>query len=119
MLFINLGFANTQIVGYNYYWQGCDVAISKFNSNGTALLASSYIGGSDNEGLNEFLPFNYSDQVRGEVVVDAGDNIYVATSGFSDDFPVTTGAVINNGAGYGSQDALVFKMIDFRFHTHT
>ena len=92
------------------YVNGCDIVISKFNSNGTALLASTYIGGTDNEGLNESIVYNYSDEVRGEVVLDNNDNVYVASSTWSDDFPVTIGAGINGGNGFGNQDAIVFKM---------
>ncbi|CAG5087235.1 DUF7948 domain-containing protein [Parvicella tangerina] len=106
----NLGFNNTTTSTNITFTNGSDIALVKFNSNGTSLLGSTFVGGTDNEGLNESFDLNYADDVRGEVVLDANDDIYVATSVFSDDFPTTTGSSINNGSGYGSQDAAVFKM---------
>ena len=85
------------------YAAGCDVVLTKLNATG-GILQSTFIGGSDNEGINESLVYNYADQGRGEVVLDAADNIYVCTSGWSTDFP---GAIVPNS---GSQDAIVFKM---------
>ena len=85
------------------YAAGCDVVLTKLGSTG-AILESTFIGGTDNEGMNESLVYNYADQGRGEVVLDAADNIYVCTSGWSNDFP---GAIVPYS---GSQDAIVFKM---------
>ena len=92
------------------YNNSCDIVISKLDNQG-ALIASTYIGGSDDtDGLNQSMVYNYSDQVRGEIALDANDNVYVTASVWSDDFPVTNGSIINNGAGWGTQDAVVFKM---------
>ena len=85
------------------YAAGCDVVLTKLNATG-AIMQSTFIGGSDNEGINESLVYNYADQGRGEVVLDAAENIYVCTSAWSTDFP---GAIVPNS---GSQDAVVFKM---------
>ena len=106
----NGGWAGTYANMWGYqYSNGVDIILSKFDVSG-ALTASTFIGGSDNEGLNESMVYNYSDQVRGEVVLDDNDDVYVCTSIWSDDFPVTNGSIINNGAGWGTQDAVVFKM---------
>ena len=105
----NLGWGTYVNMWNSIYANGSDIIISKLNSNGN-LINSTYIGGSDNEGLNESIVYNYSDQVRGEVVLDNNDNVYVATSLWSDDFPGISGTGINNGAGWGTQDAVVFKM---------
>ena len=94
--------------GYTYS-NGADIIITKLNASGN-LTNSTYIGGSDNEGINESMVYNYADQGRGEIVLDANDNVYVATSLWSDDFPGISGGSINNGAGWGTQDAVVFKM---------
>jgi len=85
---------------------GCDLFVSKFNTDGS-LLASTFIGGSDNEGLNnaDQLFYNYGDAFRGEVNVDALDNVYVATVTKSADFPVTSGSF-----GGGEYDGLLFKL---------
>ncbi len=106
----NTGYANTTTSPNITFSNGSDIALVKINPAGNTLLASTFVGGTDNEGLNEALVLNYADDIRGEVVVDGNDDIYVATSVYSDDFPTTTGASINNGGGFGSQDATVFKM---------
>lgn len=102
--------------GVNYvgtipnYVSGSDIVVTKFNAAGTALQASTFVGGSANDGLNTALglDYNYADEFRGEIIVDANDNCYVASSTESNDFPVTPGAfqAFNNGG----QDGIVFKM---------
>ena len=94
--------------GYQYT-NGCDIVLTKLNSSG-GLLNSTFIGGSDNEGLNESMVYNYADQGRGELYLDANDNVYVATSLWSFDFPVTNGSTMNGTGTQIAQDAVVFKM---------
>jgi hypothetical protein len=55
------------------------VFVTKFNSTGTALIYSTYIGGS-------------IDDEAGSIVLDADDNAYVTGFTYSPDFPVTSGA---------------------------
>lgn len=92
------------------YISGSDIIVSKLNPNGTALLASTFVGGSNNDGLNESfsLQYNYADDYRGEIIVDSLGNIYVASSTHSGDFPVTAG--VFQPALSGMQDGCVFKM---------
>ncbi|MDA3883178.1 MAG: PKD domain-containing protein [Bacteroidales bacterium] len=95
---------------------GVDIFIAKLKADGSQLLASTYIGGSGNDGLNydgeplyygrDSLYYNYADGVRGEIMLDAEDNVYVATTTFSDDFPVLNASQTVSG---GSQDAVIFK----------
>jgi len=89
---------------------GSDIIISKLNSSGSMLLNSTFVGGSENDGLSTTiaLKYNYADDFRGEVLVDDNDNIYVASSTFSSDFPVTTGAFQTTHGG--GQDGCVFKL---------
>lgn len=95
---------------------GSDIFIAKFNSSFTTLLASTFLGGSDNDGVNissdffyyQTTKYNYGDDARGEIILDKSSNVYVATSTSSKDFPVTNGAYQTNLAG--DQDGLVFKM---------
>lgn len=106
------------------YVNGTDIYIGKFNSTGTSLLGSTYLGGSDNDGVNhvnhltqigqnvfEFitdsLQQNYGDQYRGEIQVDAFNNIYITSSTRSSDFPILN--AYDNSLG-GKQDAIVSKL---------
>jgi gliding motility-associated-like protein len=92
------------------YTNGTDLYISKFNAAGTALIASTFVGGTLNEGANAstLLGYNYGDYYRGEIQTDAAGNCYVASCTFSSDFPVTPGC-FQPVAG-GGMDGVVFKM---------
>ena len=89
---------------------GSDMFVSKLSADGSQLLSSTFIGGSKNDGLNtsSLLRKNYADENRGEIVMDANSNVYVASSTFSSDFPVTNQAF--DTVYSGGQDACVFKM---------
>lgn len=92
------------------YISGSDIIVSKLNTTGTSLLASTFVGGTGNDGLNSLQPlkYNYADDYRGEIIVDGNDNIYVATVTSSTDFPVTTGTIQATNAG--GNDGCVFKL---------
>ena len=98
-------FTGSNGVPYNL---GADAIITKLNPTGTALIGSTYIGGTANDGINQSISTNYSDEARGEVVVDELDNIYVTCSSRSNDFPTTSGS--HSTTNFGNQDAVVFKM---------
>jgi gliding motility-associated-like protein len=85
---------------------GSDLYVAKFGSAG-ALLSSTFIGGSNNDGQNngDQLYYNYGDVFRGEVNVDDQNNVYVATVTRSPDFPVNLGSY-----GGGDFDGVLFKL---------
>ena len=56
-----------------------DVSISKFSSDGTSLVYSTYLGGAGRE-------------VPHSMIVDASNNLYIFGTTSSNDFPTTTGA---------------------------
>ncbi len=93
------------------YTHGSDIIISRFSADGSALLASTYVGGSKNDGLNlnDDLVANYADQMRGEIILDDFQNVVIGSSTASQDFPVTSGA-LQLAYGGGEQDGIVFKM---------
>ncbi len=97
-----------------HYATGTDLFVTRFNPDGTALLASTYIGGSENDGLTypeyQGLNYNYADEVRGEITVDKNDNVYIGSCTRSADFPVTTGAYQTTFAG--NTDGVLVKMDD-------
>ncbi|MGZ4053909.1 MAG: DUF7948 domain-containing protein [Bacteroidia bacterium] len=110
----------------SFFDNGTDIYVAKFNPTGTTLLASTYIGGTMNDGVNvnndsvlfsagppavyEFpadsLQYNYGDQYRGEINVDHAGNAYIASSTRSGNFPIVNG--FDNTMG-GLQDAVAFK----------
>ncbi len=93
-----------------------DILVTKLNPTGTALLASTFLGGSLDDGLNDdstlfvhsHLKYNYGDDARSEVQVDNLGNIYVAGCTQSFDFPVTPTAVSSTRTGL--QSGVVFKL---------
>ena len=91
------------------YSNGSDIIIAKFNVNGTNLVGCTYVGGSGNDGINlsDTLQKAYADEYRGEIIVDANDNCYVATSTGSANFPIVNG--FQTGYGGGLTDGVVFK----------
>lgn len=76
------------------YLNGSDMFVTRFSADGASLIASTYLGGSDNDGINTSGPlrFNYADEARGEILIDKNDNIYIGSSTYSNDFPVTPGS---------------------------
>jgi len=88
---------------------GTDIFVSVLAPDGSSLKGSTYMGGSENDGLHDFRNFeitNYGDEFRGEVYVGPEDGIYVASITESMDFP-TTG---NTEGLKGVHDAVVFQL---------
>ncbi|MCQ2283629.1 MAG: gliding motility-associated C-terminal domain-containing protein [Bacteroidales bacterium] len=89
---------------------GSDIFVSKFSADGSQLLASTFVGGTHNDGVNTaaYLRKNYADDNRGEILVDEHSNVYVVSSTSSQDFPVTSNAY--DTFPCGNQDVCVFKL---------
>ena len=109
---------------------GSDIFVARLSPDGTALLASTLIGGNGNDGLNykrhynssnriimqgnDSLYYNYGDGARGELITDPFGNVYVGTTTTSNNFPTTVGAAQTVYAY--KQEAVVFKF-DHSLHT--
>jgi len=112
-----------------YFYGGTDIYVAKLSAGGNTLLASTYIGGSENDGVNtnniiapyfaalynvwvngeyppDSLQYNYGDQYRGEIQLDKNDNPIICSSSRSPDFPIAN--AFDNTLG-GWQDAVVVK----------
>ncbi len=113
--------ANFLFNGVYFSGQGTDMYISKIASNGQNLLASTYVGGSDNDGVNyrstalpynsvaayDSLTTNYGDQFRGEIMLDSLNNVYIASCTRSTNFPTLNAFQAVKSAG---QDGVIFKL---------
>jgi hypothetical protein len=77
--------------------------VTKLNATGTALVYSTYLGGSGTE---------YGGDVGNAIAVDTAGNVYVAGQTTSTDFPVTQGAfqTTNKAAANEGSDAFVAKL---------
>lgn len=92
-----------------------DIFVSKFNSAGNVLVASTLVGGDGADALNmdqiyaaNSIKHNYGDNARGEIVVDDQMNVYIASCTRSGNFPTTPGSFKPQITS--SQDGVVFKM---------
>lgn len=94
-----------------YYPQGLDMVLARLSADGSQLLAATYIGGTGNDGINSApaLKYNYADEIRGEVLLDATGRIIVASCTQSTDFPTTAQAYSTAFQG-GSHDAVLFRL---------
>jgi gliding motility-associated-like protein len=87
---------------------GTDIVVFKLSNDGTNLLASTFLGGSGNDGLNlSLLSYNYGDQFRGEIIVDNNGDVLLASSTKSGNFPTPNGS---DNTLDGGQDAVVSKL---------
>lgn len=87
---------------------GTDIVVCKLSSDGSDLLASTYLGGGENDGLNlSSLNYNYGDVFRGEIILDHNKDVVFTSSTKSDAFPIVNGA---NPTFGGGQDGVVVKM---------
>ncbi len=90
---------------------GVDMIVARLSADGSQLLAGTYLGGTGTDGMNTApgLKFNYADEVRGEVLLDENENVYIASTTSSPDFPTTAGS-LQPGYGGGTHDGVVLKL---------
>ena len=91
---------------------GSDLVLSRFSATGSALPASTYLGGAGNDGvLNQpnAIAANYGDPFRSDVLLDGAGNVYVAAATGSTNFP-GVGLGFNGTYRGGASDALVCKL---------
>lgn len=92
-----------------------DIFIAVLSADGSKLLNATYVGGVGHDGLNgdrasnntTRLLYNYADDFRGEVILDSFDNIYVASSTNSINFPTVNAF---DDSYNGQQEGCVFKL---------
>ncbi len=87
-----------------------DIVVTHINGSGTALIGSTYIGGSGNDGGGWGMPWNMNghDGMRGEIIVDAVGNAWVASFTESAGFPTTPTA--HDTTLGGTWDGVVFRL---------
>lgn len=92
-----------------------DIVLTKLNTNGTSLIGSLRIGGTDRDGVNirpnyetrtgpETTRRNYGDDARSEVIFDNQGNILLASVTQSVDFPTTANAFQRNSGAARTND---------------
>lgn len=104
----NGGVGDVNVFAYN---NGSDIFVARISPDGNSLLSSTYLGGSQNDGLNPQaspLVANYGDELRGDILIDDQDEVWLSTVTSSSDFPVAN----SFGSTYrgGLTDALVVHL---------
>ncbi len=71
-----------------FFENGTDLFITTLSETGSAVVNSTLLGGSENDGVSYIstsISRNYGDQFRGEIYCDEVDDVYIATKTFSTD----------------------------------
>lgn len=84
-----------------------DIVVSHLELDGSALIGSTYLGGTGTDGQNANSA-NYGDNYRGEIIVDYDNNPIIVSGSQAPDFPVTSIAYQTTNAG--GQDAVLVKL---------
>ena len=86
--------SNQQLAFSGYGWTiagGSDLVITKLNAQGSNIIGSTFFGGNSVDGINyspstssnltynDELVYNYGDHIRGEVIVDQNNDIYIGS----------------------------------------
>ena len=91
----------------NLKFTGSDIYVLELNPTGTSLMASTFVGGTGNDGISfGTLQYNYGDNFRGEIIVDQ-NFVYFSSVTQSADFPTV---IPSQASLNGAQDAVVVKM---------
>lgn len=91
-----------------------DIVLTRLTPAGNALVGSTYLGGSGNDGLNlpkqsgGSLVANYGDEMRGDVITDDDGNVYISSVTSSADFPIIGG--FDDSFNGGTTDGLIVKL---------
>jgi PKD repeat protein len=91
-----------------------DIVITRLSPDGGQLVGSTFLGGSDNDGLNYpkqsggLLVVNYGDEMRGDVITDETGSVFISSVTSSNDFPIVNG--LDNTFNGGTTDGLVVKL---------
>jgi gliding motility-associated-like protein len=104
----------------NLSGSGYDIVVTKFNATGSALIGSVKMGGGAADGVNirpkwatpkgaDAIRRNYGDDARSEVILDAANNIYLASCTQSSNFPLFNEGALQPTFGGGRQDGVIIK----------
>jgi len=103
----------------SYSSSGYDITITKFTADGTGIIGSIKIGGSNDDGVNirgkyvapagaDAIRRNYGDDARSEVILDGSNNIILASCSQSTNFPIVNSTIQPSFNG-GRQDGIIAK----------
>lgn len=84
---------------------GNDIVVTRLNATGSALIGSTYLGGSGQDGAQVGMLDIFSDKYRGEIQLDSLGNMWIGHCTTSSNFPVSINAFQDTLGG--SHDGLI------------
>jgi hypothetical protein len=102
---------------------GSDLVLTRLSASGGGLRASTYLGGSGNDGLLDpvapapRLHYNFGDAFRGDLALDPQGNVYVASVSSSADFPGLAAGAYRGGLSDGVVTSLDSSLSRVRWTT--
>jgi hypothetical protein len=102
------GTFENNVIPYSF---GSDIFVARISRDGSQLLSSTFLGGTANDGLNPNtspLTANYGDQLRGDIITDDQNNVYISSVTSSPNFPV--GNSYSTTYRGGATDAIILKL---------
>lgn len=103
------------------YEGGSDFFVARLTPNLSSLSASTYLGGTSNEGVNgcrRGFAANYGDEFRGAVDVDSAGNIYVCGLTYSNNFPMVNAFQRNYGGNGDGVMCMLNPSMGVQFSTY-
>ncbi len=92
----------------DFFFSGSDIFITKISQNADKIIASTFLGGTNNDGISKGqLIYNYGDNFRGEINLNSSEEILIISTTNSSDFPIKN-AFQNNLSG--KNDAITAKL---------
>jgi gliding motility-associated-like protein len=106
----NGGTTDDAMGGSIFFENGSDLAITRLETSGNALVGSTYFGGSGNDGLNKDVNilFNYGDETRGDLEIASDNSIFISSTTNSRNIPGTSGKSQPSYGG-GVSDGVIAK----------
>jgi len=102
---------------FDQLYEDTEIIVAHFTEDGSGIIGSTYVGGSDQDGYNWWgMSFgsqaqsSYGGEYRGEIILDQNENPVIASFTHSANFPVTSGAFQTTYNQYGEQDGVLFRM---------
>ncbi len=94
----------------NSYNGGYDIVISRLSPDGSQLLSSTYLGGTNNDGINNRAPlrYQYADEYRGDLQIADNNDVIIVSLTDNNNLPTTAGSMQPNYGGGGS-DGLIAR----------
>lgn len=90
-----------------------DLVVSRLSPDGSQLLASTYLGGTANDGINSRAPlrYQYADDYRGDLQIAENNDVIIVSLTDNNNLPTTPGTMQPTYGG-GASDGLIVRFAE-------